>query len=81
MKGGGLPHEGVGGLPHEGAAAKKLVWSFEAQENEIFGGMSQDFCRDIPGVPEKLRKICLCSIVAPYLRLSLNQEFSGTTVT
>ena len=36
--------------------AKKLDMSFETQETKLFGRISQDLCRDIPGVPEKFAK-------------------------
>ena len=48
---------GVGwGLPREGVGAKKFGMSFKAQGNQLFGGISRDFCRDIPGAPEKFEK-------------------------
>ena len=45
-----------GGLPREGVGAKKFGMSFATQGNQTFlGGISRDFqfCRNIPGVPEK----------------------------
>ena len=30
--------------------------SLEAQETKHLGGISRDFCQDIPGVPEKFEK-------------------------
>ena len=42
-----------GGLPREGVGGKKFGMSFETQGNQTLCGISRDFCRDIPGVPEK----------------------------
>ena len=51
------------GLPHEGVGAKKFGMSLETQ-----GKSGQDipgFCRDIPGVPENLRKKNICVQFSP----------------
>ena len=52
------------GLPREGVGAKNFGMSFETQGNQtflagkpnFFGGISRDFCRDIPEMPEKFEK-------------------------
>ena len=43
-----------------GVGAKKFGMSFEAQGTKLFGGISRDFCRDIPGMPEKFEKKGVC---------------------
>ena len=46
---------GVGVFHVKGVGAKKFGMSFDSKsrETKLFGGISRDFCRDIPGVPEK----------------------------
>ena len=48
-----------GGLPHErgGGGAKSSVCPSKPGETKLFGGISRDFCRDMPGVPEKFEKV------------------------
>ena len=36
------------GLPCEGVGAKKFGMSLETRETKLFGGIFQDFARDIP---------------------------------
>ena len=54
------------GLPHEGVGAKKFGMSLETRGLKLFGRDIPGFCRDIPEVPEKFEKKCLCSILVPY---------------
>ena len=49
--------------------AKKFGTSFEAQGNQTFWRDIPEFCRDIPGVPEKFEKKGLCSILVPYYKI------------
>ena len=54
-----------GGLPRERVGAKKFGTSLETQGNQTFGRDIPEFCRDIPGVPDKFEKKSLCSIIVP----------------
>ena len=40
------------GLPREGVGAKKFGMSLETQGSQTLVGISRDFCRDLPGMPE-----------------------------
>ena len=54
------------GLPRERVGAKSSVCPSKPRETKLVGGISWDFCQDIPGVPEKFEKQkSLCSIFGP----------------
>ena len=48
---------GVGVFHVNGVGPKSSVWPSKPRESKLFGGISRDFCRDIPGAPEKFEKI------------------------
>ena len=54
-----------GGLPREGVGAKKF--GMKPREATLLGGISRDFCQDIPGAPEKCEKK-MVSIFGPMVR-------------
>ena len=56
---------GVGFFHVKGWGPKSSVCPSKPWETKLFGGISPDFCRDIPGAPEKFEKKSLCSISAP----------------
>ena len=63
--GSGYPPPG-GGLPREGVGAKKFGMSLDTQKNQTFGrDIPRDFCRDIPGEPEKFEKKVCVQFLAP----------------
>ena len=51
-----IPSGGVGVFHVKGWGPKSSVCPSNPSETKIFGRMSRDFCRDIPGVPEKFEK-------------------------
>ena len=54
---------GWGTSEQRGWRPNSLVCPSKRRENKLFGGISRDFCWDIPGVPEEFEK---CSIFGPY---------------
>ena len=54
------------GLPRERVGAKKFDTSLETREIKLFARDIPGFCRDLPEVPEKFEKKCLCPISVPY---------------
>ena len=50
----------VGGLPRERVGAKKSVCPSKPRETKLSCGISRDFGWDIPGAPEKFKKIKVC---------------------
>ena len=56
---------GVGVFHVKGWGPKSSVCLSKPGETKLFGGISRDVCRDIPGAPESLKKY-LCSILVPY---------------
>ena len=63
-----------GGLSREGVGAEKFGMSLETREIKLFWWDIAGFCWDIPAVPEKFEKKCLCSILGPYFqRLAIPQ--------
>ena len=53
------------GLPHEGVGVKKFDMSLDPREIKLFWRHIPGFCRDIPGMPQKFERKCLCSIFVP----------------
>ena len=47
---------GVGVFRVKGRGARSSVCASRPRETKLFGRISWDFCRDIPGAPEKLQK-------------------------
>ena len=47
---------GVGVFHVTGGEAKSLACPLKPRETSLFGGISRDFCREIPGVPQKFEK-------------------------
>ena len=56
---------GVGVFGVTGWGSKSSVCPSKPRETKLFGGISGDFCRDIPGLPKKLETRSLCSIFGP----------------
>ena len=47
---------GVGVFHVQGWGSKSLVCPSKPRETKLFGGISRDFRRDVPGAPEKFEK-------------------------
>ena len=58
---------GVGVFRANGWGPKSSVCRSKPRETKLLGGLSRDFCRDIPELPEKFEKKKLCSIFGPRL--------------
>ena len=72
----------VGVLPREGMGAKKVrhVLRKKPRETKLFGGISRDFCQDIPGVPEKFAKRKFVFNSRPPMLCVLMGSFGRTLV-
>ena len=46
-----------------GYLRKTSVCPSKPRETKPFGGISRDFCRDVPGVPDMLEKMCVQSVL------------------
>ena len=70
----------------KGWGLKSSVCTSKPEETKLFGGISQDGHRDIPEVPEKLAKKCLCSMFDPIFtakygtQLQCNREQATMTL-
>ena len=53
---------GMGVFHARGWGPKSSVCPSKPRETKLFSGVSWDFCRDVPGAPEKFEKNSLCSI-------------------
>ena len=52
----------------KGRGPKSSVCPSKPRETKLFGRISQDFCQDMPGVPEEFKpKKSSCSILVLYL--------------
>ena len=60
-----IPLGRVGVFHVKGWWSKSPVCPLKPRETKLFGGISRDFCRDVPGVTEKFEKKSLCSIFVP----------------
>ena len=48
------------GLPREWVGSKSPVCPSKPRKNKLFGGISREFCRDVPGVPEEFENQEVC---------------------
>ena len=55
-----ISSEGVGVFHVNGWGPKSSVCPSKLRESQLLGGICQDFCRDIPGWPEKFKKKKVC---------------------
>ena len=64
-----IPSGRVGVFHVKGWGPKSSVCHSKPRETKLFGGISRDFCRDIPGCLKSLRKKSLCSILVPIFKI------------
>ena len=61
---------GVGFFHVKGWGPKSSVCPSKPRKTKLFGGISRDFCWDIPGTPENVEKKRLCSKFCSLFRPS-----------